>query len=131
MPVRPNDTVYFYFLHAFCVPGRIDIDNAEALTGKFEMRCRVARVVAVDPSPDVTGIAILDEMTVATLPEGQVHLEVEFTEDDRVRVPGGSGCRPARAQRHVGAHKGPDGLGQIRNGWPEDGTWAFQAKRAR
>jgi hypothetical protein len=127
-PVAIGEVVYFYFLHAFCVPGTIDTHNAEPLTGRFEMRCRIAKITAVDPSPDPTGNPLLDDMDFATLPDGQVHLEVEFTEGDRIRVRGGSGCRPARVQKHVGAHRGPNGLGRIYKAWPEHRTWAFEAK---
>lgn len=126
--VKVGDLVYFYFMHAFCVPGRIDIDNAEPSTGKFEMRCRPARVVALNPQPDPTGFPELDRLNANNLPMGQIHLEVEFRSEDRVLLPGGVGGRPSRAQRHVGAHLGRDRLGEIGAGWPDPNRWAYTAR---
>jgi hypothetical protein len=123
-----GDRVYFYFMHVFCVPRRIDIDHAEASTGKFEMRCRPARVVALNPPADPTGIPELDRFTTNNLPMGQIHLDVEFRSEDRVPLPGGCGGRPARAQRHVGAHLGRDRLGEVGDGWPDPNRWARTAK---
>ncbi len=126
--LKVGDLVYFYFMHVFCVPGRIDIDNAEPSTGKFEMRCRPARVAAVSPRPDPSGIPELDALNANNLPMGQIHLDVEFQSDDRVPLPGGCGGRPFRAQRHVGAHLGRERVGDLGVGWPDPGRWAYTAK---
>lgn len=124
--IKVGDIVYFYFCHAFCVPGVIhELSAVERFTGKMEMRCRPARVIAMNPIPDPTGIPALDhQASIRMKGRLQAHLDVEFNDDDRTLLPGGVGRLMSKEQKHVMAHNGPDGPGRLNKSWPAHGTWA-------
>jgi hypothetical protein len=107
--------VWFYFAHAFWKK-----DKVEVFTGKTEIRCRAARVVAVDvrftlaenKPPEITGLWST--------------LDVEFTGDDRRLHLGCEVDRPTRRQIFVVATRGPAGIGSLGPMLPGDHHWAFE-----
>lgn len=122
-----GDTVYFYFLHAFCEPDGAP-GHPGRFTGKMEMRCRPARVLAERTLELADAGVHWDDVTVRGiefLPSIWLQLEIEFHDDDRVLVPGGVGLRLSR-EIPVKSHLGPEGPGSLGNGWPEHGTWALR-----
>lgn len=122
--VKVGDAVWFYFLHEFCESEQTHpACKVYPITGKSEMRCRIARVTEVHPTPK--GV---DAMLVPHVVEGRVHLRVEFQDDDRVRIPGSVGWRPSADVSYVNPHNSVVGLGHINQGWPEPNTWAFEQK---
>lgn len=122
--VKVGDAVWYYFLHAFCESEQTHpACKVYPITGKFEMRCRIARVTAVHPTPVGFDALMIDPGPV----EGRVHLAVEFHDDDRVQIPGGVGCRPDREQKFVLAHISQR-IGHINQAWPDHGRWAFEQK---
>lgn len=117
-----DDTVYFYFRHAFCEPDGPP-GHPGRFTGKMEMRCRPARVVRVVPDLGHLGL----EPTEGFQPIPIIHLDlvVEFQSDDRLLAPGGVGLKFRRDVGCIPSHLGPEGPGTVGRAWPDHGRWAY------
>jgi len=120
-----NSRVWFYFAHAFWRKCQIDPANPDAtvdiFTGKIEMRCRPACVVAVDVQTTITGAQ-------KKLTHMWLTLDVEFNDDDRLEGHRGMVQRLDRRWYSVPAHPGPSGFGSVGVCWPESMTWTFEPK---
>ncbi len=131
-PVKVGDRVWYYFQHAFGRVAQIDeVTHIEVFTGKTEMRCRPARVVAIDLVSEEHIALDVRAAAVLARPRCYLTLDVEFGDDDRQLVPGGVVYRYERRQDGTPDHIGPGWRGPVLgHAWPDDHTWALQAKLA-
>lgn len=124
MQVKVGDRVFYYFLHALSdIPNPVSDGVKNTWTGRCEMRCRAAEVIAVLKVVPPAQFGMLVVQGTA-----RVNLLVLFDPSDRIIVPGGVVLPPAPIQEGIPANDGDGSL--CGSGWPMPKTWAFTSKMA-